>query len=476
MASPLTGMFEMPQQKQSFGQKAMQVVRNFGAGLAGVGPEYIMMQKQEQNQLSRDREMAMVRDAMQVKKLLDSREYDQAINLIDNRVKAISKLGGDPSDTLGLRQMIVSGNVQQASQGLDMFLSEAQSAFPEVFAPKELDPSKLIDGRYRGSVDPMTGQVSMDDVYAQGGVQAPAPQQTEAFRTLNDRAVAAGLQPGTPGYQEFMAQGGRQESAPNVREREARIQEYMSGFGLTRQEAIQRLDAQVMTDPVTGNLISYDRTSGTASLPDVATGRPPAAAPAPDPIDLSQLAFDPGKGTGAGAAFIGLYNASLGQLPFLPTIMGAETAAQQLTILERDAIKALASSTRPAVVEQERILQAIPKPMEWSQNPNIARSKMISFVDLMTNQYIDDLRYSKDLSQPKGIREESGRRAREIESIFRRVMTPEATQSMLDSINGVEADMEQVNAVPFDQLQSVQLENLSDAALDIYMERLRNGR
>jgi len=156
--------------------------------------------------------------------------------------------------------------------------------------------------------------------------------------------------------------------------------------------------------------------------------------------------------------------------------MGAETAAQQLTILERDAIKALASSTRPAVVEQERILQAIPKPMEWSQNPNIARSKMISFVDLMTNQYIDDLRYSKDLSQPKGIREESGRRAREIESIFRRVMTPEATQSMLDSINGVEADMEQVNAVPFDQLQSVQLENLSDAALDIYMERLRNGR
>lgn len=199
----------MPQQKQSFGQKAMQGVRNFGAGLAGVGPEYIMMQKQEQNQLSRDREMAMVRDAMQVKKLLDSREYDQAINLIDNRVKAISKLGGDPSDTLGLRQMIVSGNVQQASQGLDMFLSEAQSAFPEVFAPKELDPSKLIDGRYRGSVDPMTGQVSMDDVYAQGGVQAPAPGQTEAFRTLNDRAVAAGLQPGTPQYQEFMRGNGQ---------------------------------------------------------------------------------------------------------------------------------------------------------------------------------------------------------------------------------------------------------------------------
>lgn len=266
------------------------------------------------------------------------------------------------------------------------------------------------------------------------------------------------------------------EGAPNERERELRIKEYMDNFDLTRQEAISRLDAQYMTDPVTGNLIAVDRATGGASIPPVATGDRPAPIPAPPPVDLSELSFDPGKGTGAGASFLGLWNSTLGQLPFIPTIMGPETAAQQLTILERDAIKALASSSRPPVVEQERILQAIPKAMEWGENPNVARSKMVSFIDLMTNQYVDDLRYAKDLSQPKELREASSERARSIEGIINRTLTPEAATAMLDSIKGVESDLQQINAIPFDQLETIQLDNLSDAALDAYIERLKSGR
>ena len=37
---------------------------------------------------------------------------------------------------------------------------------------------------------------------------AQGPEQTTGFQTLHQRAEAAGLQPGTPGYQQFMAEGG----------------------------------------------------------------------------------------------------------------------------------------------------------------------------------------------------------------------------------------------------------------------------
>lgn len=365
-------------------------------------------------------------------------------------------------DTLTVKNLLDSGNARDAA----LVVQGMQERFKGTDYAKGLDSdfSNIVNG----NLDPVLSGINSEiQVFQQmGTIASPAGRQVQKVapgETLVDESTGEAI---------FEAPSAPQRDNA----REARVQEYMDNFGLSRADAIARLDAQVMTDPVTGNLISFDRTRGTASLPSVDTGAPPPATASAPQVDLSQLSFDPGQGTGAGAAFIGLYNSSLGQLPFLPTVMGAETAAQQLTILERDAIKALASSTRPAVVEQERILQAIPKAMEWSQNPEIARSKMISFVDLMTNQYIDDLRYARDLSQPKAIREESGRRAREIEGIFKRVLNPEAATAMLDSINGVEADLQQVNAVPFEQLQSVNLENLSDAALDVYIERLRSGR
>jgi hypothetical protein len=230
-----------------------------------------------------------------------------------------------------------------------------------------------------------------------------------------------------------------------------------------------------MTDPVTGNLIAVNRTIGEATIPRVATGEAPASIPAPPSVTPEQLAFDPGKGTGLGASFLGLWNSTIGQAPFVPTFMGAETAAQQLSIIERDAIRALASSSRPPVVEQQRILQALPKAMDWSENPNVARSKLTSFIDLMTTQYVDDLRYSKDLSMPKALREASSERARGVESLIGRVLTPEASKAMFDSIRSVEQSIEQVRRATPEQLQTIDPSTLDDAALDEYIERLKRG-
>jgi len=260
----------------------------------------------------------------------------------------------------------------------------------------------------------------------------------------------------------------------SVREREARIKEYMD-LGMSRPQAIERLDAQYMTDPVTGNLIAINRATGQATIPEVRTAAPPARIPAPPSVTEEQLAFDPGKGTGLAASFLGLWNSTVGQAPFARTFMGAETAAQQLTFLERDAIKSMATSDRPPVIEQERILQALPQAMDWAENPATARSKLMSFIDLMTTQYVDDLRYSQNQRMPKDVRESSAERARAVEALIGRVLTPEAGKAMFDSLRSVEQSTQSIQQATPEQLQAIDPSTLDDAALDAYIERLKRG-
>jgi hypothetical protein len=260
----------------------------------------------------------------------------------------------------------------------------------------------------------------------------------------------------------------------SVREREARIQEYIN-LGMSRPQAIERLDAQYMTDPVTGNLIAINRATGQATIPEVRTAAPPARIPAPPSVTEEQLAFDPGKGTGLAASFLGLWNSTVGQAPFAPTFMGAETAAQQLTFLERDAIRSMATSNRPPVIEQERILQALPQAMDWAENPATARSKLMSFIDLMTTQYVDDLRYSQNQRMPKDARESSAERARAVEALIGRVLTPEAGRAMFDSLRSVEQSTQSIQRATPEQLQAIDPSTLDDAALDAYIERLKRG-
>jgi hypothetical protein len=67
----------------------------------------------------------MARDAMRVYSQLNDGKYDDAIELIDDRVKSIIELGGDPADTLEIRNLIVSGRLDEAQQELGGFLELA---------------------------------------------------------------------------------------------------------------------------------------------------------------------------------------------------------------------------------------------------------------------------------------------------------------------------------------------------------------
>jgi hypothetical protein len=439
------------------------VLGGLGAAIGGTGQQYVQGLQQREQTMSEQkraeleaRQKAMYQDAGAAFQLLQTGDLDGIIRLGQDRLEMLKTFpDADPSDTARVVQ-----NAMNAKSGDPMALRDLATELTGAYS------RGLSMGVIKPAEQPKVFSVGGQLVDATGRVVYEGQPQRPKVYSVGGQLVDDSGQ---------VVYAGRPESAPSVREREARVQELMDNFGLSRQDAIIRLDAQYMTDPITGNLIAVNRAAGTASIPAVATGERPAAIPAPPPVDVSELAFDPGTGTGAGAAFIGLFNSTVGQLPFVPTIMGPETAAQQLTILERDAIKALASSDRPAVVEQNRILGAIPKAMDWSENPNVARSKMTSFIDLMTNQYVDDLRYSKDLAQPKNLRETSATRARAIEGIINRVLTPEAATAMLDAIKGAEQGIQQINSVPFDQLDTISVESLDDAALDAYIERLKRG-
>lgn len=436
-----------------------------GAGLQGQGTQWRQgiqqeraLQAQQEQQLSEERRRAAAQDLLGLSTLLGQGRTDAAMALMNNRERDIMELGGDSVMTSYLRDLMQAGEYDEAKAFADMALQQAEAAgYIEV--PKE-EAYTLGPNQQRWQGGRMVAENTRED-----------PEQTAALRTLEGRARAAGLEPGTPQYQQFMAQGG---AAPRDSARDQRIEDLMQTFGMSRQEAIRAIESRPMIDD-RGNLIRYDPTSDSGQLIDVDVGGQPAPMPTPPRVSQEDLAFDPGKGTGFGASFLGLWNSTLGQLPLMPIARGPEEAAQQLIILERDAINALASSSRPAVVEQSRITQLVPRAMEWSQNPEVARSKMTQFIDLMTNQYVDDMRYTQDRRNPRALREESARRAAEVERIVNRVLTPEAAQQMFQTINRIEGEVGEISQMSDADLLRINPAELTDTQLDAYIQRLSSG-
>lgn len=290
---------------------------------------------------------------------------------------------------------------------------------------------------------------------------------------LTERAAAAGLEEGSDEYKEFMFYGGpKDESAADQRDR--KIGDYMRLFSMSEEDATRAVDSSVMLDD-RGNVISFDPISQQGALVDIDVGQAPESLNTPRPASVEDLAFDPAKGTGFARSFIGLWNSTAGQLPFVPVGEETEQAAQNLRVLERDAINALASSGRPPLVEQERIMSIVPDAMAWTQNPEIAQYKMTNFIDLMMNQYVDDIRFSQDRRNPKNVRETSSERARKIESIVRRVMTPEAADSMFQSLARIEEEVGDIQGMSNDDLMNMDVSEMTDAQLDLYIERLSGG-
>lgn len=251
---------------------------------------------------------------------------------------------------------------------------------------------------------------------------------------------------------------------------EEKIQDLMTTFQMPRDEAVRIVNEQVRLEPNSGNLIIRDPISGEAEVVEVDFPEPPPDPTTPAEVDPKDLSFDVGTGTGLFAGIRNLYSSTLGQLPFLPAALATEEAAQRLRLLERDAIRALATSGRVSVQEQNRILATIPQALDFAQNPETAQESLANFVDLMGRIYVSDVKYSNDLSHPKTERDEASSRARAIRSTINTLLREDASKLYFDTIdNVVTGDSGEFGDMTREQLLEVNVADLSGDAISEFL-------
>lgn len=84
------------------------------------------LQRDERNRaLSLERQKALAQDAQTVGQFLEMGEAGRAIELLDNRLGLINQMGGDPSDTQEIRDMIAAGDIENAAREIKLFTTAA---------------------------------------------------------------------------------------------------------------------------------------------------------------------------------------------------------------------------------------------------------------------------------------------------------------------------------------------------------------
>jgi hypothetical protein len=93
-------------------------------------------QREVFNALDNDRKKALYTDVRQGLSLLNSGNDEGFINFSEDRIRNIERLGGDPSDTIGLLDMYQSGDTQGVMSALQ---AEEQSGIDQGFLSDPLD-------------------------------------------------------------------------------------------------------------------------------------------------------------------------------------------------------------------------------------------------------------------------------------------------------------------------------------------------
>ena len=122
-------------------QKVGRQFGAFGAGVAGRSGEF-------HENLSTERQDAMISDNRAVLQHLNAGNGDRALEILDDRLGLLDKLGADPSDTNALKKLITDGNMEGAIQE-STFLDNAAvangrlKAMPTAPKPKQ----QIVDGQ-----------------------------------------------------------------------------------------------------------------------------------------------------------------------------------------------------------------------------------------------------------------------------------------------------------------------------------------
>jgi len=435
-------------------QNIAQGMQAFGAGIQGNLPQFQRNQtlqkesQQKQEAIQQASEQAMMegrtksayQDAEMALYHAEQGHFDKVIARGISRLQLLKQIeGSDPTDTQLLVQLALG-----AQNGEKGYAERLQSHLGGI----------VKDGQVREYLetpktkDPFTDIGKLNDDLKSGKIT----------KDQYDQQVSASKGGGTGDQRDRM------------------IRDYMLvNPGSTYEEAVQAIDGKLVTDNITGQTATFNQYTGKSTPIEEDQTKSDEFNRNIPKITGDDLAFDPGEGTGAFASILGLWNDTLGQIPILPYAKNPEEAARNLTILERDSVKALSSSNRPPVVEQERIIAMMPKPMDFFQNPREAEAKTVGFIDLMMNQYVDDITFYSNTGNPKKLRESSLERSSNIESIVRRVLTPDAADLILESVHKTQQGGGDIADLSIDELLSTNPGDLTDDQLAAYIKLLSEG-
>ena len=253
-------LFGTPKSEPSMVSKIGAVLGGFGAGVQGKGQEYLTGIQERRAEEEKKRLAAMVKDAKQAYDFLNRCDVNNAMSLIQDRVQMIGELGGDPSDTARIGAMIASGSTEEAKNQLETFLRPFMPT--EVIKANEITDSGQIMRR-----NPLTGEITAEDV---AGFRRSATEPS-TVQALRYRATQAGLEEGTPEYQEFMRSGGggSMEGSSGITKYKNGVAVQYLGAGMTR--VLDPIRAEI-TDPTEKqNVIEAAIASGPAEAGAIAT-------------------------------------------------------------------------------------------------------------------------------------------------------------------------------------------------------------
>lgn len=166
------------------GQEWAQGLQGMGAWFAGQGPQYeaaksLQQRNEQEDAVLRDerRRKAMIQDFTTAYAFGKNGQWDAATELLQNRVGEISRLGGNPKDTIALYEAIADpARRPEAMAELESFM-QAGVLSGDIKAPPTAGQqySGLFttkDGR-RAGLNNVTGQIEV--IPTQGGITAQMP-------------------------------------------------------------------------------------------------------------------------------------------------------------------------------------------------------------------------------------------------------------------------------------------------------------
>ena len=172
-------------------------LQGMGAWFSGQGPQYELAQAankrtEQQDAVLQDerRRKAMIQDFTTAYAFGKNGQWDAATELLQNRVGEISRLGGNPKDTIALYEAIADpARRPEAMAELESFM-QAGVLSGDIKAPPTAGQQysgifTTHDGR-RAGLNNVTGQIEV--IPAQGNITARAPEAAQQPASLQEMA------------------------------------------------------------------------------------------------------------------------------------------------------------------------------------------------------------------------------------------------------------------------------------------------